>query len=72
MRFNDGKVTPQGTLLVGRMHAKWREGKRGRLYALDPGARWVRGGGVGGRVDGGTGVQGWRGGHRQALRTALL
>eukprot|EP00887_Chlorella_sp_A99_P003203 scaffold9.g3203.t1 len=37
MRFNDGKVSPQGTLVVGRMHAKWREGQRGRLYRLDPG-----------------------------------
>lgn len=38
MRFNDGKVSPQGTLVVGRMHAKWREGQRGRLYRLDPGS----------------------------------
>ena len=38
-RFNDGKVSPQGTLLVGRMHAKWRDGERGRLYRLDPGSR---------------------------------
>lgn len=39
MRFNDGKVSPQGTLLVGRMHSKWRDGQRGRLYRLDPGSR---------------------------------
>lgn len=38
LRFNDGKVSPQGSLLVGRMHTKWREGKRGRLYRLDPGS----------------------------------
>ncbi|EFN53462.1 hypothetical protein CHLNCDRAFT_136730 [Chlorella variabilis] len=38
MRFNDGKVSPQGTLLVGRMHCKWRDGQRGRLYRLDPGS----------------------------------
>ena len=31
----------QGTLLVGRMHAKWRDGERGRLYRLDPGSRCV-------------------------------
>ena len=37
MRFNDGKVSPQGTLVVGRMHSKWRDGQRGRLYRLDPG-----------------------------------
>lgn len=32
LRFNDGKASPAGTLVVGRMHAKWREGYRGRLY----------------------------------------
>lgn len=37
-RFNDGKVSPQGSLLVGRMHSKWRDGVRGRLYALHPGS----------------------------------
>ncbi|KAL4419560.1 hypothetical protein ABPG77_003586 [Micractinium sp. CCAP 211/92] len=37
-RFNDGKVSPQGSLLVGRMHSKWRDGNRGRLYALHPGS----------------------------------
>lgn len=39
MRFNDGKVSPQGSLVVGRMHSKWRDGQRGRLYRLDPGSR---------------------------------
>lgn len=39
MRFNDGKVSPSGTLLVGRMHSKWRDGNPGRLYRLDPGSR---------------------------------
>lgn len=39
MRFNDGKVSPQGSLLVGRMHSKWRDGNPGRLYRLDPGSR---------------------------------
>ena len=38
MRFNDGKVSPQGTLVVGRMHAAWRTRQPGRLYALLPGA----------------------------------
>ncbi|GAB4813394.1 hypothetical protein N2152v2_000440 [Parachlorella kessleri] len=38
MRFNDGKVSPQGVLVVGRMHSKWRDGKAGRLYRLDPGS----------------------------------
>ena len=40
MRFNDGKVSPQGVFVVGRMHSKWRDGKAGRLYRLDPGSRW--------------------------------
>eukprot|EP00884_Botryococcus_braunii_P012423 jgi/Botrbrau1/21181/Bobra.0061s0072.1 len=35
LRFNDGKASPAGTLVVGRMHAKWREGYRGRLYKLE-------------------------------------
>ena len=39
MRFNDGKVSPAGSLLVGRMHNKWRDGERGRLYRLDPSSR---------------------------------
>lgn len=34
MRFNDGKVSPQGTFIIGRMHSKWREGKKGAVYAL--------------------------------------
>lgn len=37
-RFNDGKVTPKGTLLVGRMSTRWRDGEPGRLYRLDPGS----------------------------------
>ena len=33
-RFNDGKVTPDGShLIVGHMHSAWRQGKPGRLYA---------------------------------------
>jgi sugar lactone lactonase YvrE len=38
MRFNDGKVSPHGAFIVGRMHSKWRTGGacRGRLYLL----RW--------------------------------
>jgi hypothetical protein len=35
MRFNDGKISPQGTLIVGRMHSKWRVGNPGTLYKLD-------------------------------------
>ena len=31
-RFNDGKGTPGGELIIGRMHSKWREGTNGRLY----------------------------------------
>lgn len=45
MRFNDGKVSPQGSLVVGRMHSKWRDGQRGRLYRLDPGSRCAWGDG---------------------------
>lgn len=37
MRFNDGKVSPGGAFIVGRMHLKWRDGNRGKLYALRPG-----------------------------------
>ncbi|KFM27943.1 Regucalcin [Auxenochlorella protothecoides] len=37
-RFNDGKVSPSGTLLIGRMSNKWRKGARGRQYRLDPGS----------------------------------
>eukprot|EP00890_Picochlorum_soloecismus_P002944 jgi/Picsp_1/3650/NSC_06487-R1_smp-30 gluconolaconase lre domain-containing protein len=35
MRFNDGKISPQGTLIVGRMHSKWRDGNPGTLYKLN-------------------------------------
>lgn len=34
MRFNDGKASPQGVLVTGYMHADWRNGHAGRLYAL--------------------------------------
>jgi sugar lactone lactonase YvrE len=34
MRFNDGKASPGGVLLVGRMHMKFSEGAPGRLYRL--------------------------------------
>ena len=43
MRFNDGKVAPNGAFVLGRMHNAWREpGNRGRLYSLDPGASSLR------------------------------
>lgn len=32
MRFNDGKASPGGKVIIGRMHAKWRDGNPGRLY----------------------------------------
>ena len=32
MRFNDGKGSPGGAFIVGRMHASWRNGEQGRLY----------------------------------------
>lgn len=32
MRFNDGKGSPGGSLIVGRMHTNWRQGEPGRLY----------------------------------------
>ena len=32
MRFNDGKGSPGGAFIVGRMHASWRNGEPGRLY----------------------------------------
>ena len=32
MRFNDGKGSPGGALILGRMHASWRKGHPGRLY----------------------------------------
>lgn len=34
-RFNDGKATPQGVFIVGRMNSAWREGEPGKLFALD-------------------------------------
>ncbi len=33
-RFNDGLASPQGTWVGGRLHKDWREGRRGRVYAL--------------------------------------
>ena len=38
MRFTDCQATPAGSLLLGRMHSKWRDGQRGRVYRLDPGS----------------------------------
>ncbi|CAL8465500.1 g5036 [Coccomyxa elongata] len=35
MRFNDGKGSPGGAFIVGRMHSKWRDGEPGRLYRAD-------------------------------------
>ena len=32
MRFNDGKGSPGGAFIVGRMHSSWRNGEPGRLY----------------------------------------
>ena len=32
MRFNDGKASPGGMFIVGRMHMGWRDGNWGRLY----------------------------------------
>lgn len=40
MRFNDGKASPAGVFVVGRMHNNWRGGENGRLYWLD----WTAGG----------------------------
>lgn len=34
-RFNDGKATPQGVFIVGRMNKAWREGQPGKLFAMD-------------------------------------
>ena len=34
MRFNDGKASPGGVFIVGRMHMDWRNGQPGRLYRL--------------------------------------
>jgi sugar lactone lactonase YvrE len=33
-RFNDGKASPQGVWVGGRLHKEWRAGKRARVYAL--------------------------------------
>ena len=35
MRFNDGKVSPKGAFIVGRLHSKWRDGHTGAVYRLD-------------------------------------
>lgn len=35
MRFNDGKVSPKGAFIIGRLHAKWRDGHTGAVYRLD-------------------------------------
>ena len=32
LRFNDGKASPGGVLIVGRMHMNFSEGEPGRLY----------------------------------------
>lgn len=32
MRFNDGKASPGGAFIVGRMHMQFAEGVPGRLY----------------------------------------
>jgi len=32
LRFNDGKASPGGVLIVGRMHMNFSEGAPGRLY----------------------------------------
>jgi len=34
-RFNDGKATPQGVFIVGRMNRAWRDGQPGKLFAMD-------------------------------------
>lgn len=34
-RFNDGKATPQGVFIVGRLHRDWRGGQPGKVFALD-------------------------------------
>jgi sugar lactone lactonase YvrE len=40
MRFNDGKVVPDGShLVVGHMDSKWREGKPGKLYSWSASTR---------------------------------
>ena len=35
MMFNDGKVSPRGAFVVGRLHSKWRDGHTGAVYRLD-------------------------------------
>ena len=32
LRFNDGKASPGGDFIVGRMSMGWRDGAPGRLY----------------------------------------
>lgn len=34
LRFNDGKVSPGGVFVIGRLHSKWRDGFKGAVYAL--------------------------------------
>ena len=34
LRFNDGKASPKGAFVVGRLHSKWRDGLKGAVYAL--------------------------------------
>ncbi len=34
-RFNDGKPSPTGILILGRMHSNWRADNPGRVYRLD-------------------------------------
>lgn len=39
MRFNDGKVSPRGAFIIGRLHSKWRDGHSGAVYRLDLAAK---------------------------------
>ena len=32
MRFNDGKASPRGVFVVGRMHLQFADGMPGRFY----------------------------------------
>ena len=34
-RACDGKATPQGVFIVGRLHRDWRAGQPGKVFALD-------------------------------------
>ena len=34
LRFNDGKVSPKGAFVIGRLHSKWRDGEKGAVYCL--------------------------------------